>query len=169
MAAPKKVRLETSAGTLTIELDAERAPQSTANFLQYVAAGHYDGTVFHRVIRGFMVQGGGFDAAMKQKPTQAPIRNEASNGLKNKRYTLAMARTSDPHSATAQFFINTVDNEFLDFKAENAQGWGYAVFGRVVEGTEVVDAIEAVRTGRKGFHDDVPLEDVRIERATEVA
>jgi peptidyl-prolyl cis-trans isomerase B (cyclophilin B) len=169
MAAPnKKVRLETSAGTVTIELDAERAPLSAANFLAYVKAGHYDGTVFHRVIRGFMVQGGGFDAGMKQKATQAPIRNEANNGLKNKRYTLAMARTSDPHSATAQFFINTVDNDFLDFKAENAQGWGYAVFGRVVDGTDVVDRIETVRTGRKGSHDDVPLEDVRIERATEV-
>jgi peptidyl-prolyl cis-trans isomerase B (cyclophilin B) len=168
-AAPKRVRLETSAGALTIELDAERAPLSAANFLAYVGAGHYDGTVFHRVIRGFMVQGGGFEPGMKQKPTQAPIRNEANNGLKNKRYALAMARTSDPHSATAQFFINTVDNAFLDFKAENAQGWGYAVFGRVVEGTEVVDRIEGVKTGRKGFHDDVPLEDVRIERATEVA
>ncbi|MCW5637045.1 MAG: peptidyl-prolyl cis-trans isomerase [Rubrivivax sp.] len=165
---PTKVRLETSAGTLTIELDAERAPLSAANFLAYVNAGHYDNTVFHRVIRGFMVQGGGFEPGMKQKPTQAPVRNEANNGLKNRRYTLAMARTSDPHSATAQFFINTVDNEFLDFKAENAQGWGYAVFGRVVEGTDVVDRIEGVKTGRKGFHDDVPLEDVRIERATEV-
>jgi peptidyl-prolyl cis-trans isomerase B (cyclophilin B) len=169
MASPKKVRLETSLGPVIIELDAERAPLSAANFLAYVNAGHYDGTVFHRVIKGFMVQGGGFEAGMKQKPTQAPIRNEASNGLKNKRYTLAMARTSDPHSATAQFFINTVDNGFLDFKAENAQGWGYAVFGRVVEGSDVVDRIEGVATGRKGFHDDVPLEDVRIERATEVA
>ncbi|MBL8343062.1 MAG: peptidyl-prolyl cis-trans isomerase [Rubrivivax sp.] len=168
-AANKRVRLETSAGTLTIELDAERAPLSAANFLAYVNAGHYDGTVFHRVIRGFMVQGGGFEAGMKQKPTQAAIRNEANNGLKNKRYTLAMARTSDPHSASAQFFINAADNDFLDHKAENAQGWGYAVFGRVVEGTEVVDKIEGVKTGRKGFHDDVPLEDVRIERATEVA
>jgi peptidyl-prolyl cis-trans isomerase B (cyclophilin B) len=168
-AASKKVRLETSAGTLTIELDAERAPASAANFLAYVAAGHYDGTVFHRVIRGFMVQGGGFEPGMKQKPTRAAIRNEANNGLKNERYTLAMARTSDPHSATAQFFINTVDNGFLDFKAENAQGWGYAVFGRVVQGTEVVDKIEGVKTGRKGSHDDVPLEDVRIERAVEVS
>ncbi len=168
-ASPKKVRLETSAGALTIELDTERAPKSAANFLAYVLAGHYDGTVFHRVIKGFMVQGGGFEPGMKQKPTQAPIANEANNGVKNKRYTLAMARTGDPHSATAQFFINTVDNEFLDFRAENAQGWGYAVFGRVVEGTDVVDRIEAVRTGRKGPHDDVPLEDVRIERAAEVA
>ena len=166
--APKKVRLETSAGTLTIELDAERAPLSAANFLAYVNAGHYDGTVFHRVIKGFMVQGGGFEPGMKQKKTQAPIQNEANNGLKNKRYTLAMARTNDPHSATAQFFINTVDNGFLDHKAENAQGWGYAVFGRVVDGTDVVDRIEGVATGRKGMHDDVPVEDVRIERATEV-
>jgi len=168
-ATPKKVRLDTSAGSLVIELDTERAPLSAANFLQYVQAGHYDGTVFHRVIKGFMVQGGGFEPGMKQKPTQAAIRNEANNGVKNARYTLAMARTGDPHSATAQFFINTVDNEFLNFRAENAQGWGYAVFGRVVEGTDVVDKIESVRTGRKGFHDDVPLEDVRIERATEVA
>jgi len=168
-ATPKKVRLDTSAGSLVIELDTERAPLSAANFLKYVQAGHYDGTVFHRVIKGFMVQGGGFEAGMKQKPTQAAIRNEANNGVKNARYTLAMARTGDPHSATAQFFINTVDNEFLNFRAENAQGWGYAVFGRVVEGTDVVDKIESVRTGRKGFHDDVPLEDVRIERATEVA
>jgi peptidyl-prolyl cis-trans isomerase B (cyclophilin B) len=167
-ANPKKVRLETSAGAVTIELDTERAPKSAANFLAYVQAGHYDGTVFHRVIKGFMVQGGGFEPGMKQKPTQAPIRNEANNGVKNKRYTLAMARTSDPHSATAQFFINTVDNDFLDFRAENAQGWGYAVFGRVVEGTDVVDRIEATSTGRKGGHDDVPLEDVRIERAIEV-
>jgi peptidyl-prolyl cis-trans isomerase B (cyclophilin B) len=166
---PKTVQMETSAGTLRIELDEAAAPQSTENFLAYVKAGHYDGTVFHRVIKGFMVQGGGFEPGMKQKPTQAPIRNEAGNGLKNKRYTLAMARTSEPHSATAQFFINTVDNGFLDFKGESPQGWGYAVFGRVVDGTDVVDRIEGVRTGRKGFHDDVPLEDVVILRATEVA
>ncbi len=165
----KTVQMQTSAGTLLIELDEVAAPLSTANFLAYVAKGHYDGTVFHRVIRGFMLQGGGFDASMKQKPTDAPIANEAGNGLKNKRYTLAMARTSDPHSATAQFFINTVDNGFLDHTAETAQGWGYAVFGKVVQGMEVVDAIEKVRTGRKGFHDDVPLDDVRIERVTEVA
>jgi peptidyl-prolyl cis-trans isomerase B (cyclophilin B) len=164
----KTVRLETSQGTITIELDEAKAPQSVANFIDYVNKGHYDGTVFHRVIKGFMIQGGGFEPGMKQKPTGAPIRNEANNGLKNAKYTLAMARTNDPHSASAQFFINTVDNGFLDFKAENASGWGYAVFGRVVEGTEVVDAIERVRTGRKGFHDDVPLEDVRIERATVV-
>jgi peptidyl-prolyl cis-trans isomerase B (cyclophilin B) len=165
----KTVEMQTSAGTLRIELDDAAAPLSTANFLSYVAKGHYDGTVFHRVIKGFMLQGGGFEAGMKQKPTSAPIRNEANNGLKNKRYTLAMARTSDPHSATAQFFINTVDNGFLDFTAESAQGWGYAVFGKVVAGMEVVDQIEKVRTGRKGFHDDVPLDDVVIERVTEVA
>jgi len=165
----KFVQMDTSAGTLRIELDDEKAPVSTANFLAYVNKGHYDGTVFHRVIKGFMIQGGGFEPGMKQRPTDAPIRNEASNGLKNKRHTLAMARTSDPHSASAQFFVNTVDNDFLDFRAENAQGWGYAVFGRVVEGADVLDKIENVRTGRKGMHDDVPLEDVLIERATEVS
>jgi peptidyl-prolyl cis-trans isomerase B (cyclophilin B) len=154
---------------LKIELDDVKAPLSTANFLAYVNSGHYNGTVFHRVIKGFMLQGGGFEVGMKQKPTLAPIQNEANNGLKNKHYTLSMARTNDPHSATAQFFINTTDNAFLDFKAENAQGWGYAVFGRVVEGMDVVDAIEKVRTGRKGFHDDVPLDDVLIKTATEVA
>ena len=165
----KIVKMETSAGTFDIELDDANAPDSVANFLAYVKKGHFDGTVFHRVIKGFMLQGGGFEPGMKQKPTQEPIKNEANNGLKNKRYTLAMARTSDPHSASAQFFINTVDNDFLDHRAETAQGWGYAVFGRVVEGMEVVDAIEKVRTGRKGFHDDVPLEDVRIEKAVEVS
>ncbi|MBZ8138706.1 cyclophilin [Rubrivivax gelatinosus] len=164
----KQVQFETTAGTLVIELDDERAPVTVANFLDYVKKGHYDGTVFHRVIKGFMVQGGGFEPGMKQKPTGASIQNEAKNGLRNLRYTLAMARTSDPHSASAQFFINTSDNGFLD--NDRAQdGWGYAVFGKVVSGTEVVDLIERVRTGRKGFHDDVPLEDVRIERATEVA
>ena len=165
----KQVEMITSAGTLRIELDEAKAPLSCANFLAYVNSGHFDGTVFHRVIKGFMLQGGGFDADMKQKATLAPVQNEANNGLKNKHYTLAMARTSDPHSATAQFFINTTDNAFLDFKAENTQGWGYAVFGRVVAGMEVVDAIEKVRTGRKGFHDDVPLEDVLIERVTVIA
>ncbi len=165
----KSVEMKTSAGTLRIELDDETAPKSVANFLAYVAQGHYDGTVFHRVIKGFMLQGGGFEVGMKQKPVLDAIANEANNGIKNKRYTLAMARTSDPHSATAQFFINTVDNGFLDFRAENAQGWGYAVFGRVVEGMDVVQAIEKVATGRKGFHDDVPLEDVVIERVTELA
>jgi peptidyl-prolyl cis-trans isomerase B (cyclophilin B) len=165
----KNVTIQTSAGLLRVELDDEKAPQSVANFLEYVKKGHYDGTVFHRVIKGFMLQGGGFEPGMKQKPTAEPIANEANNGLKNKRYTLAMARTSDPHSATAQFFINTVDNAFLDFRAENSQGWGYAVFGRVVEGMDVVEAIEKVATGRKGFHDDVPVEDVVIEQVIEVA
>lgn len=165
----RTVTMQTSAGTLRIELDDEKAPLSAANFLAYVKSGHFDGTVFHRVIKGFMLQGGGFEVGMKQKPTLAAIRNEANNGLKNKRYTLAMARTGDPHSATAQFFINCTDNSFLDFRAENAQGWGYAVFGRVVEGMEVVDAIEKVSTGRKGGHDDVPLEDVVITRVTETA
>ncbi len=164
----KTVNIETSAGLLRVELDDELAPQSVANFIGYVNQGHYDNTVFHRVIKGFMVQGGGFAPGMKQKDCGTPIANEANNLLKNKRYTLAMARTNDPHSATAQFFINAADNAFLDFRAENAQGWGYAVFGRVVEGTEIVDLIEKVQTGRKGGHDDVPLEDVRIERATVV-
>jgi peptidyl-prolyl cis-trans isomerase B (cyclophilin B) len=164
----KTVEMITSAGALRIELDDVKAPASVANFLTYAAKGHYDNTVFHRVIKGFMVQGGGFEAGMKQKPTDAPIANEANNGLKNMHYTLAMARTSAPHSATAQFFINATNNSFLDFKSESAQGWGYAVFGRVVSGTEVVDAIEAVRTGRKGGHDDVPLEDVLIKSVTVV-
>jgi len=164
----KTIEMQTSAGTLRIELDEANAPLSAANFLAYVKSGHYDGTIFHRVIKGFMLQGGGFEPGMKQKPTMEPIKNEANNGLKNKRYTLSMARTSDPHSATSQFFLNTVDNGFLDFKAENASGWGYAVFGKVVSGMEVVDAIEKVRTGSKAGHGDVPLEDVVILRATEV-
>ena len=165
----KTVEMITSAGTIRIELDDAKAPVSTQNFLEYVRAGHYDGTVFHRVIKGFMVQGGGFEPGMKQRATRAPITNEANNGLKNDRYTLAMARTSAPHSASAQFFINTVDNGFLNFKSESPQGWGYAVFGKVVAGTDVVDKIEGVTTGRKGMHDDVPLEDVTIVKATEVA
>ena len=152
-------------GVITLELDEAKAPKSVANFLAYVKAGHYDNTVFHRVIKNFMIQGGGFEPGMKQKPTQAPIANEADNGLKNDKYTVAMARTSDPHSATAQFFINTVDNDFLNFSAPTAQGWGYAVFGKVVQGQEVVDAIKAVPTTRKGFHDDVPRDDVVIEKA----
>jgi peptidyl-prolyl cis-trans isomerase B (cyclophilin B) len=164
----KKVEMQTSAGTLQIELDDERAPLTVQNFLDYVGRGHYDGTIFHRVIKGFMLQGGGFDADMRQKPTAAAITNEANNGLKNKRYTLAMARTSAPHSASSQFFINTVDNGFLDFTSESPQGWGYAVFGRVVQGTEVVDAIEKVRTGNKAGHADVPLEAVTIVRAVEI-
>ena len=163
----KTVQMETSAGLLRIELDDEKAPLCAANFLAYVKKGHFDGTVFHRVIKNFMLQGGGFEVGMKQKPTDAPIQNEANNGLKNKKYTLAMARTNDPHSATAQFFINCTDNDFLDFRAENASGWGYAVFGRVVEGMDVVDTIEKVKTGRKAFHDDVPLDDVLIVRVTE--
>ena len=161
----KTVEMETSEGTLRIELDDEKAPLSTANFLQYVAAGHYDGTVFHRVIPGFMIQGGGFEPGMKQKPTRAPIQNESANGLTNDRYTIAMARTSAPHSATAQFFINATDNGFLN-KAQSQDGWGYAVFGKVTAGTEVVDAIEKVKTGRSGMHGDVPVEDVLIQRAT---
>lgn len=161
-----QVKLETSAGDILIELDAEKAPLSAQNFIDYVKAGHYDNTVFHRVIRGFMIQGGGFEPGMKQKPTQAPIQNEANNGLKNQKYTLAMARTGAPHSATAQFFINTTDNGFLNFTAESSSGWGYAVFGKVVDGQGVVDAIEGVKTGRKGFHDDVPLDDVVIQRAS---
>ena len=165
----RTVELHTSEGAIRLELDEAKAPATVENFLSYVRAGHYDGTVFHRVIKGFMTQGGGMDAEMKQKPTQSPVANEANNGLRNQHYTVAMARTSDPHSATAQFFINTADNAFLDFRAENAQGWGYAVFGKVVSGSDVVDRIERVRTGRKGFHDDVPVDAVTIERATEVA
>jgi peptidyl-prolyl cis-trans isomerase B (cyclophilin B) len=152
-------------GTITLELDADKAPASTANFLAYVNKGHYNNTVFHRVIPGFMVQGGGFEPGMNQKPCDAPINNEANNGLKNNNYTVAMARTSDPHSATAQFFINVADNGFLNHTAPSMQGWGYAVFGQVVKGTEVVDQIKAVKTGRKGYHDDVPLNDVIIEKA----
>ena len=164
----QQVELQTNKGNIRIELDDAKAPESVKNFLAYVAKGHYDGTVFHRVIKGFMVQGGGFEAGMKQKPTDAPIKNEANNGVKNDKYTLAMARTSDPHSATAQFFINATDNAFLNFKSESPSGWGYAVFGKVVSGHDVVDSIEGVKTGRKGFHDDVPLEDVVITRAVVV-
>ncbi len=161
----KTVEMTTSAGTVRIELDDAKAPITVANFLDYVNKGHYDGTVFHRVIKGFMIQGGGFEPGMKQKPTGAEIQNEANNGLKNNKYTLAMARTSAPHSATAQFFINGTDNDFLNFRSESAQGWGYAVFGKVVSGTEIVDKLERVATGRKGFHDDVPKEAVVIEKA----
>ncbi|MEO8310954.1 MAG: peptidylprolyl isomerase [Caldimonas sp.] len=165
----RQVDLETSAGTIRVELDDEKAPETVKNFLTNVENGHYDGTVFHRVIKGFMVQGGGFEPGMSQKPTGSTIKNEANNGLKNDRYTLAMARTSAPHSATAQFFINGADNEFLNFKSETPQGWGYAVFGRVVSGQDVVDAIEKVRTGNRGGHADVPLDDVTITRATVVS
>ncbi|MGJ7492100.1 peptidylprolyl isomerase [Variovorax sp. ZT4R33] len=153
-------------GTITLELDRAKAPKSVENFIGYVKSGHYDNTVFHRVIPGFMVQGGGFEPGMTQKPTGAEIENEANNGLKNDKYTVAMARTSAPHSATAQFFINIADNGFLNHTAPSAQGWGYAVFGKVIAGTDVVDKIKAIKTGRKGFHDDVPLEDVIIEKAT---
>ena len=152
-------------GVITLELDAEKAPKSAENFLNYVRKGHYDKTIFHRVIDGFMIQGGGFEPGMTQKPTDDPITNEANNGLKNNCYTVAMARTSDPHSATAQFFINVADNDFLNHTAPSMQGWGYAVFGKVVAGTEVVDAIRQVKTGKRGFHSDVPKEDVVIEKA----
>jgi len=164
-----KVRLTTSMGDITLELDAEKAPETVANFLAYTREGHYTNTVFHRVIKGFMIQGGGFEPGLKQKPTRAPINNEATNGLGNARYTVAMARTSEPHSATAQFFINVADNEFLNHTAPSGQGWGYCVFGKVVEGTDVVDSIVKVRTIKQGFHSDVPEEDIVITGAEEVA
>ena len=160
-----QVLLTTNHGDITIELDAAKAPKTVENFLQYVNDGHYTNTVFHRVIPGFMVQGGGFEPGMKQKPARAPIDNEAVNGLKNNKYTLAMARTNDPHSASAQFFINAKDNDFLNFTSPNGAGWGYCVFGKVVAGTEVVDKIEGVKTGRTGGHADVPVEDVVIQKA----
>ncbi len=159
------IKLTTNHGSISLELNADKAPKTVANFMSYVESGHYDGTVFHRVIKDFMIQGGGMTPGMKQKDTQAPIENEAANGLKNKRGSIAMARTNDPHSATAQFFINVVDNDFLDFKSPAGQGWGYCVFGEVVEGMDVVDKIRAVKTGNKGFHQDVPAEDVIIEKA----
>jgi peptidyl-prolyl cis-trans isomerase B (cyclophilin B) len=165
----KKVLLKTSRGDITIELDEAAAPQSARNFLAYVNKGHYDGTLFHRVIKGFMIQGGGFAPGMKQKATDAPIANEADNGLKNQRYTLAMARTNAPHSATSQFFVNTADNGFLNHTAPTPQGWGFAVFGKVVAGSDVVDTIEGSKTGQRGGHADVPIDDVVIERASEVA
>ncbi len=165
MSSPKVELHITDFGVITLELDQDKAPKSVANFLNYVKNGHYDNTVFHRVIPGFMVQGGGFEPGMKQKPCDAAIENEANNGLKNANYTVAMARTGDPHSATAQFFINVADNGFLNHTAPSAQGWGYAVFGKVVGGAGVVDKIKAVKTGRKGFHDDVPITDVVIEKA----
>ena len=159
------VKLHTTHGTITLELDAAKAPATVQNFLDYVKKGHFNNTVFHRVIDGFMIQCGGFEPGMKQKPTGAPIKNEADNKLKNEEYTIAMARTSDPHSATAQFFINVADNAFLNHKAPNAQGWGYCVFGHVVEGQDVVDKIKGVATGDRGGHQNVPLEDVIIEKA----
>lgn len=157
------VILHTNFGAITIELNAEKAPKTVENFLNYVRSGHYDGTIFHRVIDGFMIQGGGFASGMKQKPTNAPVENEANNGLFNDTYTLAMARTSDPHSASSQFFINVNDNHFLNYPGQD--GWGYCVFGEVSEGTDVVDKIKAVRTTRAGMHADVPAEDVVIEKA----
>jgi peptidyl-prolyl cis-trans isomerase B (cyclophilin B) len=159
------VKLHTNHGIIELELDEKRAPLTVANFLQYVRDGHYNGTIFHRVIDGFMVQGGGFAPGMKQKPTRPAVKNEADNKLKNANYTVAMARTSDPHSASAQFFINVADNGFLDHTAPNPQGWGYCVFGKVTAGTEVVDKIKGVKTGRSGMHQDVPVEDVVIEKA----
>ncbi|HLD13357.1 MAG TPA: peptidylprolyl isomerase [Burkholderiales bacterium] len=158
------IRMQTNHGAIVIELDAQKAPKTVANFIAYAKAGFYDGTIFHRVISGFMIQGGGFGPGMKQKPTQAPIENEAVNGLRNNRGTLAMARTNDPHSATAQFFINLVDNDFLNFTAPTPRGWGYCVFGHVVEGMDVVDKIKGVATGSRGGHQDVPENDVVIER-----
>ena len=158
-------RLHTNHGVIAMELNDAKAPETDKNFVSYVESGHYSNTVFHRVIDGFMIQGGGFEPDMKQKPTQAPVENEANNGLKNDRYTIAMARTSDPHSASAQFFINVGDNDFLNHSAPTPQGWGYCVFGSVVEGQDVVDKIKGVKTGNRGGHGDVPVEDVIIERA----
>lgn len=159
------IRLETNFGNIDIELDYKNAPVTAENFEQYVKDGHYDGLIFHRVIPGFMIQGGGFKPGMDEVPTRDPIRNEANNGLSNEKYTISMARTMDPHSASAQFFINVADNKFLDFKNETMNGWGYAVFGKVVAGFDAVDKIAAVRTGRVGYYDDVPNEDVIIKKA----
>jgi len=163
------VVLKTNHGDIKLELDASSAPATVANFLQYVRDGHYDNTIFHRVIDGFMIQGGGMEPGMKQKPVRAPVANEATNGLKNKKYTVAMARTSEPHSATAQFFINVADNDFLDHKGPSPQGWGYCVFGKVTGGRDIVDKIKGVKTGNSGFHQNVPTEDVVLTRAEEVA
>jgi peptidyl-prolyl cis-trans isomerase B (cyclophilin B) len=162
------IKLQTNHGDIVIELDTAKAPETAANFTQYVQEGHYDNTIFHRVIDSFMIQGGGFEPGMKQKPTREPIKNEAQNGLTNDLYTVAMARTSDPHSASAQFFINTKDNDFLNHTAPNPQGWGYCVFGKVTAGTDVVDKIGKVKTGNSGFHQDVPVDDVVIQKATVV-
>ena len=159
------IKLTTNFGVITLELDHDKAPKTAANFEEYVKAGHYDDTVFHRVINGFMIQGGGFSPDMKQKPCNDPIENEAGNGLKNEEYTVAMARTMQPHSATAQFFINVANNDFLNFKSADANGYGYCVFGKVVEGTDIVDQIRQVKTGTRGMHQDVPLESVIIEKA----
>ncbi len=159
------VKLHTNHGVITLELDAAKAPVTVENFLDYVKSGHFNNTVFHRVIDGFMIQGGGFEPGMKQKPTGEQIKNEADNGLKNDKYTVAMARTGDPHSATAQFFINIADNDFLNHTAPNTQGWGYCVFGKVTDGADIVDKIKGVKTGNKGGHQNVPVEDVIIEKA----
>jgi peptidyl-prolyl cis-trans isomerase B (cyclophilin B) len=168
MSNPKVELHVTGYGVITLELDEAKAPKSVANYLAYVNKGHYNNTVFHRVIPGFMIQGGGMEPGMAQKPTDAPIVNEANNGLKNANYTVAMARTGDPHSATAQFFINVADNGFLNHTSPTSQGWGYAVFGKVISGADVVDKIKAVKTTRKGYHDDVPVDDVVIEKAVVV-
>ena len=159
------IRLHTNYGDITLELDSGKAPKTVENFEDYVRSGHYDGTIFHRVIDGFMIQGGGFAPGMKQKPTNQPIQNEANNGLKNEKYTVAMARTGDPHSASAQFFINLAGNAFLNHSAPTQQGWGYCVFGKVVDGADVVEKIKNVTTVRNGMHQDVPVEDVLIEHA----
>lgn len=159
------VKLHTNFGEITLELDAEKAPATVANFLEYVESGFYNNTIFHRVIDGFMIQGGGFEPSMNQKPTNAPIKNEANNGLVNKAYTIAMARTPNPDSASSQFFINVADNDFLNFTSPTAQGWGYCVFGKVTAGTEVIDKIKKVKTGSRNGHQDVPVESVIIERA----
>jgi peptidyl-prolyl cis-trans isomerase B (cyclophilin B) len=159
------IKLETSMGDIILELDAEKAPETVENFMNYVKSGHYDGTIFHRVIDGFMIQGGGMTADMQEKPTQSPIKNEADNGLENAAYTVAMARTMAPHSATAQFFINVKNNEFLNHKNKTEAGWGYTVFGKVAKGHGVVNKIKGVKTGRKGMHDDVPVEPVEIIKA----
>ncbi|CAI8880513.1 MULTISPECIES: peptidylprolyl isomerase [Pseudomonas] len=160
-----KVKLSTNHGDIVLQLDAEKAPKTVENFVQYVKEGHYDNTVFHRVIKGFMIQGGGFEPGMSQKKTRASIQNEADNGLKNDKYSIAMARTMEPHSASAQFFINASNNDFLNHSGKNVQGWGYAVFGKVTEGQDIVDKIEAVATGSKSGHQDVPKDDVIIEKA----
>lgn len=161
-----KVLLTTNKGNITLDLDSAKAPKTVANFLQYVKSGHYDSTIFHRVIDNFMIQGGGMTAGLKEKTSGEQIENEANNGLQNTRGTVAMARTSDPHSATAQFFININDNDFLNHTAPNSQGWGYAVFGKVSDGMDVVDTIRKVKTGNAGFHQDVPAEDIVIEKAS---
>ena len=158
------IKLHTNFGAISLELDAEKAPETVKNFLAYAEAGHYEGTIFHRVIDGFMIQGGGFTTDMTQKPAPNTVKNEANNGLKNLKGTIAMARTQDPHSASAQFFINAADNDFLNFRAENTQGWGYCVFGKVVDGIEVLDKIKGVKTANSGFHQDVPVEAIVIEK-----